>query len=122
MYSLRVLPSKILALLLYFAVATVIGTVVAFFVVPMRSLGADSWKIATALMGSYIGGCKLCETLLASCFIFNFFFPETLKFRPIDVCSPTLFLLLHIMTHSLSRLLVSDEHTSLTLKKPAYLG
>lgn len=90
MYSLAVLPSKILALLLYFAVATVIGTVVAFFVVPMRSLGADSWKIATALMGSYIGGCKLCETLLASCFIFNFFFPETLKFRPIDVCSPTL--------------------------------
>lgn len=38
------------------SVATVIGTVVALFIVPMRSLGSDGWKIATALMGSYIGG------------------------------------------------------------------
>jgi ferric-chelate reductase len=40
-------------------VATIVGTVVAFLVVPMRSLGQDNWKIAAALMGSYIGGCKL---------------------------------------------------------------
>lgn len=40
------------------AVATVVGTVVAFMLVPMRSLGPDNWKIAAALMGSYIGGCK----------------------------------------------------------------
>lgn len=40
-------------------VATVVGTVVAFLLVPMRSLGPDNWKIAAALMGSYIGGCKL---------------------------------------------------------------
>lgn len=37
-------------------VATVIGTLVAFLLVPMRSLGQDSWKIAACLMGSYIGG------------------------------------------------------------------
>ncbi|KAL1206097.1 hypothetical protein V5N11_005253 [Cardamine amara subsp. amara] len=38
------------------SVATIVGTVVAFILVPMRSLGADNWKIAAALMGSYIGG------------------------------------------------------------------
>lgn len=45
------------------AVATIIGTVVAFLMVPMRSLGPDNWKIAAALMGSYIGGCKLSESI-----------------------------------------------------------
>lgn len=58
--------------------ATAIGTVVAFFIVPMRSLGADAWKIATALMGSYIGGCKLCETTIRNLFSFIFYF---LNFR-----------------------------------------
>lgn len=38
------------------SVATTIGTFVAFLVVPMRSLGQDSWKIAAALMGRHIGG------------------------------------------------------------------
>ncbi|XP_073123822.1 uncharacterized protein [Henckelia pumila] len=38
------------------SVATVVGTIVAFLMVPMRSLGQDNWKIAAALMGSYIGG------------------------------------------------------------------
>lgn len=38
------------------AVATTIGTLVAYFLVPMRSLGQDSWKIAAALMGRHIGG------------------------------------------------------------------
>ncbi|GAB2265164.1 hypothetical protein Dimus_000229 [Dionaea muscipula] len=38
------------------SVATTIGTVAAFFLVPMRSLGQDSWKIAAALMGRHIGG------------------------------------------------------------------
>ncbi|GMH08960.1 hypothetical protein Nepgr_010800 [Nepenthes gracilis] len=38
------------------SVATTIGTVVAFFMVPMRALGQDSWKIAAALMGRHIGG------------------------------------------------------------------
>ncbi|KAL5074580.1 hypothetical protein RYX36_013564 [Vicia faba] len=37
-------------------VATTIGTVVAYLLVPMRSLGPDSWKIAAALMGRHIGG------------------------------------------------------------------
>ena len=37
-------------------VATTIGTAVAFLMVPMRSLGQDSWKIAAALMGRHIGG------------------------------------------------------------------
>ncbi|XP_015869156.3 uncharacterized protein LOC107406530 isoform X2 [Ziziphus jujuba] len=45
----------LLAFLLAFA-ATMIGTLVAFLLVPMRSLGQDNWKIAAALMGSYIGG------------------------------------------------------------------
>lgn len=40
---------------------TVIGTVVAYLMVPMRSLGQDNWKIAAALMGSYIGGSKSCS-------------------------------------------------------------
>ncbi|OVA13967.1 Protein of unknown function DUF819 [Macleaya cordata] len=38
------------------AVATTIGTVVAYLMVPMRSLGQDSWKIAAALMSRHIGG------------------------------------------------------------------
>lgn len=38
------------------SVATTIGTAVAFLMVPMRSLGQDSWKIAAALMGRHIGG------------------------------------------------------------------
>ncbi|KAL5072153.1 hypothetical protein RYX36_023040 [Vicia faba] len=38
------------------SVATTIGTVVAYLLVPMRSLGPDSWKIAVALMGRHIGG------------------------------------------------------------------
>ncbi|KAA8533684.1 hypothetical protein F0562_031201 [Nyssa sinensis] len=38
------------------SVATTVGTVVAFLMVPMRSLGQDSWKIAAALMGRHIGG------------------------------------------------------------------
>nr|XP_043632562.1 uncharacterized membrane protein YjcL-like isoform X2 [Erigeron canadensis] len=46
-------------LLLAFSIgsaATMVGTLVAFMIVPMRSLGQDSWKIAAALMASYIGG------------------------------------------------------------------
>lgn len=38
------------------SVATTVGTVVAYLLVPMRSLGQDSWKIAAALMGRHIGG------------------------------------------------------------------
>ncbi|XP_031115407.1 uncharacterized protein LOC116019366 isoform X1 [Ipomoea triloba] len=52
------------------SVATVVGTVVAFLVVPMRSLGQDNWKIAAALMGSYIGGTinyiAICNALSVS--------------------------------------------------------
>ncbi|KAL0886528.1 hypothetical protein Bca101_010511 [Brassica carinata] len=36
--------------------ATTVGTVFAYFLVPMKSLGSDSWKIAAALMGRHIGG------------------------------------------------------------------
>lgn len=57
--------SKI-CLLFCVTVATMVGTVVAFLLVPMRSLGADGWKIAAALMGSYIGGCKLSGNVVAS--------------------------------------------------------
>ncbi|XP_038906657.1 uncharacterized membrane protein YjcL [Benincasa hispida] len=47
---------SLLGVFLLGSVATIIGTVVAFLMVPMRSLGPDNWKIAAALMGSYIGG------------------------------------------------------------------
>ncbi|XP_010519177.1 PREDICTED: uncharacterized protein LOC104798698 [Tarenaya hassleriana] len=47
--------SLLLAFLLG-SIATAVGTLVAFILVPMRSLGPDNWKIAAALMGSYIGG------------------------------------------------------------------
>ncbi|EMS46203.1 hypothetical protein TRIUR3_04952 [Triticum urartu] len=55
------------------SVATVIGTTVAYLLFPMRSLGQDGWKIAAALMGSYIGGgngfarCKLMDAFDRSC-------------------------------------------------------
>lgn len=43
-------------------VATTVGTVVAYLLVPMRSLGPDSWKIAAALMGRHIGGGNVFAT------------------------------------------------------------
>ncbi|CAN4113044.1 unnamed protein product [Withania somnifera] len=54
----RVLKSTGTLLLAFLlgSVATTIGTVVAFWMVPMRSLGQDGWKIAAALMGRHIGG------------------------------------------------------------------
>ncbi|KAF8008733.1 hypothetical protein BT93_K2398 [Corymbia citriodora subsp. variegata] len=54
----RVIQStgKLLLAFLLGSVATTIGTVVAYFLVPMKSLGQDSWKIAAALMGRHIGG------------------------------------------------------------------
>ncbi|CAI9092282.1 OLC1v1027479C1 [Oldenlandia corymbosa var. corymbosa] len=52
---LRSTGTLLLAFLLG-SVATIAGTLVAFLLVPMRSLGQDNWKIASALMGSYIGG------------------------------------------------------------------
>ncbi|KAG4172672.1 hypothetical protein ERO13_A11G011700v2 [Gossypium hirsutum] len=51
---LRSTGTLLLAFLLG-SVSTIIGTLVAFLMVPMRSLGSDNWKIASALMGSYIG-------------------------------------------------------------------
>lgn len=47
---------KLLLAFLIGSVATTVGTVVAFFLVPMQSLGGDAWKIAAALMGRHIGG------------------------------------------------------------------
>lgn len=44
------------------AVATTVGTALAYLLVPMRSLGQDSWKIAAALMGRHIGGGYLLFT------------------------------------------------------------
>jgi uncharacterized membrane protein len=52
---LRSTGALLLAFLLGSA-ATVAGTVVAFLLVPMRSLGPDNWKIAAALMSRHIGG------------------------------------------------------------------
>ncbi|KAL9255350.1 putative membrane protein YjcL [Drosera capensis] len=49
-------PALVSILIGLAAIAIMIGTLVAFFLVLMQSLGQDSWKIAAALMGSYIGG------------------------------------------------------------------
>ncbi len=39
------------------SVATVVGTLVAFKLIPLQALGAaDSWKIASALAARHIGG------------------------------------------------------------------
>ncbi|GJY39604.1 keratin-associated protein 5-4 [Tanacetum coccineum] len=47
---------KLLLAFLIGSVATTIGTVVAYWMVPMRPLGREGWKIAAALMGRHIGG------------------------------------------------------------------
>ncbi|GMJ13579.1 hypothetical protein like AT5G52540 [Hibiscus trionum] len=54
----RVIEStgKLLLAFLLGSVATTVGTALAYLIVPMRALGADSWKIAAALMGRHIGG------------------------------------------------------------------
>ncbi|KAF7821844.1 putative membrane protein YjcL [Senna tora] len=54
----RVIKSTGILLLAFLlgSVATTVGTVVAYLLVPMRSLGQDGWKIAAALMGRHIGG------------------------------------------------------------------
>ncbi|KAL9225335.1 hypothetical protein vseg_001276 [Gypsophila vaccaria] len=54
----RVIKStgKLLLAFLIGSVATTVGTALAFFLVPMRALGSDAWKIAAALMGRHIGG------------------------------------------------------------------
>lgn len=46
-------------LIWHMTVATTVGTLVAYMLVPMQSLGQDSWKIAAALMGRHIGGGNL---------------------------------------------------------------
>ena len=59
--------------MLAFAAATAMGTVVAFRLVPMRSLGPDNWNIAVALMTRHIGGGKVyipscsCSPAAAAC-------------------------------------------------------
>ncbi|XP_039033052.1 uncharacterized membrane protein YjcL-like [Hibiscus syriacus] len=54
----RVIKStgKLFLAFLLGSVATTVGTALAYLIVPMRALGADSWKIAAALMGRHIGG------------------------------------------------------------------
>nr|CAB3468871.1 unnamed protein product [Digitaria exilis] len=52
---LRPSGAMLLAFLLG-SVATMVGTVVALLLVPMRSLGSDGWKIAVAMMSRHIGG------------------------------------------------------------------
>ena len=42
-----------------YVVATVIGTLVAWKIVPLHSLGNDGWKIIAALMSRHIGGGKI---------------------------------------------------------------
>ncbi|KAF8116786.1 hypothetical protein N665_0014s0050 [Sinapis alba] len=47
---------KLLLAFLIGSIATTVGTVLAYYLVPMKALGPDSWKIAAALMGRHIGG------------------------------------------------------------------
>ena len=55
----RVLLTLFAFCFVHIIVATTVGTVVAYVLAPMRSLGQDSWKIAAALMGRHIGGGNL---------------------------------------------------------------
>lgn len=52
------------------AVATIVGTLAAFPIVPLRSLGDNGWKIACALAARHIGGAinfvAVAETLHVS--------------------------------------------------------
>ncbi|XP_031475772.1 uncharacterized protein LOC116247668 isoform X2 [Nymphaea colorata] len=54
----HVIQSTGLLLLVFLlgSVGTTLGTLVAFLLVPMHSLGQDGWKMAAALMSSNIGG------------------------------------------------------------------
>ena len=47
---------KLLAMFSLGSVGTVLGTLIAFKLVPLTALGEDRWKIASALAASYIGG------------------------------------------------------------------
>ncbi|KAK9835862.1 hypothetical protein WJX74_009704 [Apatococcus lobatus] len=47
---------QLLAAFIVGAVGTTLGTLVAFKLVPLTSLGADGWKVASALMARHIGG------------------------------------------------------------------
>ncbi|KAK9813720.1 hypothetical protein WJX73_005290 [Symbiochloris irregularis] len=47
---------KLLAAFCIGACATVAGTLVAFKILPLASLGADGWKVASALCARHIGG------------------------------------------------------------------
>ncbi|CAH8389458.1 unnamed protein product [Eruca vesicaria subsp. sativa] len=47
---------KLLLAFLIGSIATTVGTALAYYLVPMKALGPDSWKIAAALMGRHIGG------------------------------------------------------------------
>lgn len=38
------------------AISTIVGTVVAFPIIPLKSLGADGWRVACALAARHIGG------------------------------------------------------------------
>ncbi len=38
------------------ALATVVGSLLAFKLLPLQMLGADGWKVATALTARHIGG------------------------------------------------------------------
>uniref|UniRef100_A0A0A9CLU3 Uncharacterized protein n=2 Tax=Arundo donax TaxID=35708 RepID=A0A0A9CLU3_ARUDO len=48
--------ADLLKAFLHGSLATTIGTMVAFLLVPMRSLGQENWKIAAALMCRHTGG------------------------------------------------------------------
>jgi hypothetical protein len=38
------------------AISTIIGTLVTYPLLPLKSLGSDSWKVASALAARHIGG------------------------------------------------------------------
>ena len=82
----RVLLTLFAFCFVHIIVATTVGTVVAYVLVPMQSLGQDGWKIAAALMGRHIGGGNLnkllttiylfgCDILL----LFSFIFPNSVS-------------------------------------------
>ncbi|WZY82715.1 hypothetical protein YC2023_029099 [Brassica napus] len=55
---------KLLLAFLIGSIVTNVGTSLAYYLVPMRALVPDSWKIVASLMGRHIGGGTFCDSTI----------------------------------------------------------
>ncbi|XP_021651554.2 uncharacterized protein LOC110643480 isoform X2 [Hevea brasiliensis] len=97
------------------SVATIFGTTVAFLMVPMRSLGPDNWKIAAALMGSYIGGSAGVAADNVICAIyFMVLFALASKIPP-EASASTIGVEMDVESNSAGKIPVLQSATALTV-------